>query len=96
MMGNLFDVLRRTIITEKTTALQAQGKYVFDVALWANKIQIKQAIEKVYNVQVAAVNVMKVPGKMKRFGRRLTMTPVWKKAIVTLKPGHKITLVEGV
>ena len=76
--------------------LHAQGKYAFEVAEEANKNQIKQAVEKAFKVKVTAVNVMTVPGKMKRVGRRMVLTPSHKKAIVTLKPGDKIELFEGV
>lgn len=93
---NVLEVLRRPVITEKSTALQALNKYAFEVAPGANKILIKQAVETAFNVKVAAVNVMTVPGKHKRMGRRITLTPAWKKAIVTLRSGHKITFVEGV
>ena len=93
---NLHEVLRRPAITEKNTALQTQGKYVFEVAGEANKRQVKQAIEAAFKVSVTAVNVTTVPGKEKRMGRRLVQTPSWKKAVVTLKPGDKIELFEGV
>jgi large subunit ribosomal protein L23 len=84
------------LITEKNTALQALGKYAFEVAGEANKVQIKQAVEKAFDVQVTAVNVMRISGKMKRVGRRQVLTPSWKKAVVTLKPGDKIEFFEGV
>jgi large subunit ribosomal protein L23 len=93
---DLYQVLRRPVITEKNTALQAQGKYVFEVAGEANKPQIKQAVEKAFNVKVTAVNVMTVPGKGRRVGRQQVLTRSWKKAMVTLKPGDKIELFEGV
>ncbi len=93
---HLYEVLRRPLITEKNTTLQAQGKYAFEVAEEANKHQIKQAVEKAFKVKVIQVNVMTVPGKTKRVGRREALTPSWKKAIVTLKPGGKIELFEGV
>ena len=93
---HLYEVLRRPLITEKNTMLQAQGKYVFEVAEEANKHQIKQAVEKVFKVRVMAVNVMTVPGKTKRVGRRMVLTPSHKKAFVTLKAGDKIELFEGV
>lgn len=93
---NLYDVLRRPLITEKNTALQAQNKYVFEVADGANKPLVKQAVEKAFKVKVTAVNVVIVPGKTRRVGRRLTQTQPWKKAIVTLKPGDKIEFFEGV
>jgi large subunit ribosomal protein L23 len=89
-------VLRRPLLTEKNTELQAQGKYAFEVAREANKHQVKQAVEKVFKVEVVAVNVMTVPGKTRRIGRRQVLTQSWKKAIVTLKPGDSIRLVEGV
>ena len=93
---HLYEVLRRPLITEKNTMLQAQGKYAFEVANEANKQQIKEAVEKAFKVKVTAVNVMTVPGKTKRVGRRMVLTPSHKKAIVTLKPGDKIELFEGV
>jgi large subunit ribosomal protein L23 len=93
---SLYEVLRRPLITEKNTSLQVAGKYAFEVAAGANKTQVKQAVEKAFKVKVMAVNVMTVPGKERRVGRRKIMTPSWKKAIVTLKPGDKIELFEGV
>ena len=93
---HLYEVLRRPLITEKNTILQAQGKYAFEVDADANKIQIKQAVEKAFKVKVTAVNVMTVPGKEKRVGKRMAQTPPWKKAVVTLKPGDKIEIFEGV
>ncbi len=93
---HLYQVLRRPLITEKSTALQAQGKYAFEVAGGANKLQIKQAVEKVFKVKVTAVNVIIVPGERRIVGRRQVVTPSRKKAIVTLKPGDKIELFEGV
>jgi len=76
--------------------LQAQGKYAFEIAREANKQQIKQAVEKAFKVKVLAVNVMTVPGKTRRVGRQQVLTQSWKKAIVTLKPGDRIELFEGV
>ena len=93
---HVYQVLRRPMITEKNSQLQALGKYVFEVADDANKNQIKQALEKSFKVDVTAVNVITVPGKQRRLGRRQVLTPSWKKAIVTLKPGDKIELFEGV
>ncbi len=93
---HLYEVLRRPLITEKNTMLQAQGKYAFEIAREANKQQIRQAVEKAFKVNVLAVNVMTVPGKTRRVGRRQVLTQSWKKAIVTLKPGDKIELFEGV
>jgi len=93
---HLYEVLRRPLITEKNTALQAENKYVFEIAGEANKHQVKQAVEKAFKVKVTAVNVMTVPGKTRRVGRRQVLTHSWKKAIVTLESGDKIGLFEGV
>ncbi len=93
---HLHEVLRRPLITEKNTDLQAQGKYAFEVAAEANKHLIKQAVEKAFDVKVTAVNVLTVPGKRRRVGRRQVLTPSWKKALVTLQPGDKIGFFEGV
>jgi len=93
---HLYEVLRRPLITEKNSILQAQSKYAFEVAKEANKPQIKQAVEKAFKVKVTTVNVMTVPGKTRRVGRQQVLTQSWKKAIVTLKPGEKIEFFEGV
>jgi len=92
---HLYEILRRPLITEKYTALQAYGKYAFEVAGEANKTQVKEAVEKAFKVEVTAVNVMTVAGKSRRLGRRLLPARSWKKAVVTLKPGDKIELFEG-
>jgi len=91
-----YEVLRRPVVTEKNTELQAQGKYAFEVARGANKPQIKQAVETAFKVKVTTVNVITVHGKVRRLGGRRVLTPPWKKAIVTLVPGDKIELFEGV
>ncbi len=93
---HLYEVLRRPLITEKSTALQVEGKYAFEVIREANKPQIKQAVEKAFKVEVTAVNVVVMPGKRRRLGGRQLPAQPWKKAIVTLKPGDKIELFEGV
>lgn len=92
---HLYEVLRRPLITEKSTRLQEQGKYAFEVAKTATKPQIKEAVELAFKVKVAEVNIAKVPGKMRRVGRRQVLTSPWKKAVVTLEPGHKIQFFEG-
>jgi len=93
---HLYEVLRRPLITEKATLLQGQSRYAFEVARKAAKPQIKEAVEAAFKVKVVKVNVMTVPGKMKRIGRRQVLTPYWKKAVVTLEPGGKIEFFEGV
>jgi large subunit ribosomal protein L23 len=76
--------------------LQERGGYAFEVASKATKPQIKAAVEKAFKVKVLRVNVMTMPGKMKRVGRRYVTTPSWRKAVVTLSPGDKIEFFEGV
>ena len=93
---HLYEVLRRPLITEKTAMLQEMHGYAFEVDKTATKPQIKVAVEKAFNVKVVNVNVMTVPGKLKRVGRRQVMTPSWKKAVVTLQPGDKLEFFEGV
>jgi len=91
-----YEILRRPLVTEKNAALQAQGKYAFEIAGEANKEQVKQAVEKAFNVTVTKVNVITVHGKGKRARGRWVISPSWRKAVVTLKPGDKIEIVEGV
>ena len=93
---HLTEVLRRPIVTEKSTLLQGQHKYVFEVASAANKVLIKAAVEDAFNVKVTAVNVTMVRGKVRHIGKGIARTPDWKKAIVTLVPGQTIEIFEGV
>ena len=82
---NVYEVLRRPLVTEKGTYLQEQNKYLFEVAIGANKPQVKQAVEKAFDVTVESVNLMTVVGKRKRYGRAIAKRPDWKKAVITLK-----------
>jgi large subunit ribosomal protein L23 len=91
-----FEVIRRPLITEKSTRLQEINDYAFEVAGKATKKQVKDAVEKAFKVKVVKVNMLNVRGKEKRMGRRLIMTPSKKKAIVTLASGNKIQYFEGV
>ena len=91
-----FEILRRPIITEKSTDMQDEGRYVFEVAPSATKHQIKWAVQQAFDVKVTKVNTMKKPGKVKRYGPRFTQQKSMKKAIVTLSPGDSITIFEGV
>ncbi len=91
-----FEILRRPIITEKSTLLQEEGRYTFEVAPTATKHQIKQAVQNAFNVKVLSVNTMRVRGKSKRFGPRYTVGRRWKKAIVLLAANDTITIFEGV
>ncbi len=93
---HIYEVLRRPLITEKSTALQAMNKYAFEVADGANKPMVKQAVEKAFKVTVTGVNVVTMRGKTRRMGRREITTNPWKKAVVTLKAGDKIEFFEGV
>lgn len=93
---NKFDVLIRPIITEKTTLLMQENKYTFQVPLTANKVEIRKAVESIFNVKVEKVATIRVLGKTKRMGRTMGKRSDYKKAIVTLKAGESITLFEGV
>jgi large subunit ribosomal protein L23 len=94
-----FSTIIRPVVSEKSTVLGEHGKYVFEVAPAANKIQIKQAVEQAFagkKIQVAAVNILRVVGKTRRRGRTVGTTRSWKKAVVTLEPGQRLDLFEGV
>jgi large subunit ribosomal protein L23 len=94
---NQYDVIRRPINTEKTTIQKEEANQVtFEVNRTANRIEIGQSVEKIFNVKVAAVRTMQVKGKVKRRGRTLGKRRNWKKAIVTLMPGERIEFFDGV
>lgn len=90
------DLILRPIVTEKTAHLTAQGQYVFAVNSKANKIQIYNAIRKMYGVIPVSINTQSIKGKKIRFGKTHGQRKDWKKAIVTLKKGNKIEMYEGV
>jgi len=97
MSKNPYEILRRPLITEKsTTEKETSNKLVFEVALRANKIEIKQAVEQMFKVSVLDVTTMTMKGKKKRVGRFITRRPDWKKAMVTIKPGQRVEFFEGV
>lgn len=90
---NLYDVLIRPVVTEKSNVLSEQSKYVFEVAMNANKRQIKEAIETIFDKKVVKVNTMIMPAKRGQRGRRTYMrTSQWKKAIVTLAAGETLEI----
>ena len=90
-------IVRRALVTEKGTKLrEGQNGYLFEVARDANKIQIKHAIESIFNVKVETVRTLRVHGKPKRMGRYEGHRPDWKKAVVTLQKGGSIELFEQV
>ncbi|MBR1419821.1 MAG: 50S ribosomal protein L23 [Selenomonadaceae bacterium] len=84
------DIILRPVITEKTTARMAEGKYTFVVDKRANKIQIAQAVEEIFKVKVAKVNTMNIHGKPKRMGRTSGFRASQKRAIVKLAAGESI------
>jgi large subunit ribosomal protein L23 len=90
-------IIRKVLITEKGTVLrEVHQQYLFEVARAANKIEIKRAVEAVFNVKVDSVQTMQLRGKVKRQGRWVGRRNDWKKAIVTLKPDQKIELFEQI
>ena len=89
-------IIERPLITEKNQLLQdKENKYVFEVARYANKLEIKQAIEVIFDVRVESVRTMRMQGKIKRMGRFEGRRPNWKKAIVKLTDGDVIDLFSG-
>ena len=92
-----YKIIRRPIITEKGTILKDESNQViFEVALEANKSEIKKAVEKLFKVSVLAVRTQNRSGKRKRMGRIMGRRRNWKKAIVTLKEGSRVNFFEGV
>ena len=88
-MKTAYDVVIRPIITESSMDLAAERKYAFKVDPRANKTEVKNAVEEIFDVDVAKVNIMNVNGKTKRLGRSVGKTSDFKKAIVTLTPDSK-------
>lgn len=95
-MDNLRDVLIRPVITEKANNMMQDNKYTFIVPLTANKVEIRQAVEKIFKVKVLGVSTLRVMGKVKRMGKNQGKRPDYKKAIVKVAPGQRIELFEGV
>jgi large subunit ribosomal protein L23 len=95
MAANPRDILLKPIITEKTSAMMQDNKYTFKVALGANKVEIRQAIEAIFKVKVISVNTIRVFGKTKRMGKSEGKRSDYKKAIVKLATGNTIPVFEG-
>ena len=94
---HVYEVIKRPIDTEKTRDQAEIGKYTFEVDRRANKHRVKEAVEEIFDVEVLSVNIINMPAKRGRYGRRIvTRKPAWKKAIVTLAPGEHIDIFEGV
>ena len=92
-----YDILKRPVITEKSTIQkEANNQLTFEVDRRANRVEIKKAIENIFNVNVVGVRTMQVKGKTKQRGRIVGKRRDWKKAIVTLMPGERIDFFEGV
>lgn len=95
-MKNFYDVIKKPLISEKSTVLsETSGTYAFHVNVASNKQEIKQAIEKLFKVKVQDLRTAIVHGKYKRSGRFVSKRPNWKKAYVTLKEGQKIEFFQG-
>ena len=92
-----YDIIKRPLITEKTSIQKESfNQLTFEVERWANRIEIKRAIEQIFNVKVSSVKTLQVKGKIKQRGRIVGKRKDWKKAIVTLMPGERIDFFDGV
>lgn len=94
--GRAYKILIKPLITEKSSFLNQYNQHVFEIDSKANKIEVAKAFESVYKIKPISVNVIKVKGKEIRYGRVTGRTKNWKKAVITLKPGEKIAVHEGV
>ena len=88
-------ILIAPVVSEKSYSLIADNKYCFKVHSQAHRMQVRQAVETLFEVKVERVNISKVPAKPKRRGAHAGIRPGWKKAIVTVKEGEKIDIFEG-
>ena len=96
-MKDSYSILKQPLITEKSNLLKEElNQIVFEVDKKANKIEIKEAVEKLFKVNVIKVHTINMQGKIKRLGRSRGKKPDWKKAIVTLKEGEHVDFFEGV
>ncbi len=92
----MYEVIRRPVVTEKSTLGSEHNQVAFRVPLDANKFEIKMAVEELFNVKVKAVNTLRQNGKQKRFRGRMGKRPDHKKAYVTLQEGHSIDVTTGI
>lgn len=90
------EILIKPLVTEKATFLSAENKYVFEVSVSANKIEVAKAIEDIYGIRPTRVNIARVGGKKVTYGRLTGERKSWKKAIITLPKGESINVYEGV
>ncbi len=93
----IYSVIKKPLVTEKSTVARDEGnKYIFEVDRRATKIEIRNAVEKIFKVKVMTVRTMNFIGKKKRVGKVIGSRSDWKKAVVTLAPGNSIEVFEGV
>jgi large subunit ribosomal protein L23 len=96
-MINYYDMIIRPVVTEKTTEQKERDNQItFEVNPKTNRIEVKRAIENIFNVKVETVRTMNIKGKVKRRGRVIGKRKNWKKAIVTLMPDQRIDFFDGV
>ncbi|MDD5724407.1 MAG: 50S ribosomal protein L23 [Syntrophales bacterium] len=94
---NIYSVIKKPVVTEKSTiAREEENKYLFEVDRGATKIDIRNAVEKIFKVSVVNVHTINISGKKKRVGRVIGRRRNWKKALITLAPGSSIEVHEGV
>lgn len=86
------NLIKKILVTERSVSLSEKGKYVFVVEPKSTKNEVKKAVHELYNVDVAAVNMITLPGKPKRYGSRRVIRSGMKKAVVALKSGQKIDI----
>jgi large subunit ribosomal protein L23 len=90
-----YEIIKRPLVTEKSTAQQAVNQYCFAVDPRATKYDVKNAVSTIFKVKVEKVHTLQMPQKFKRVGRNMGRTSAWKKAIVTLREGDRIEFLEG-
>ncbi len=92
---DIYQIIKRPLVTERTSDLIEEGIYTFEVKREANKVQIQEAVEKIFKVAVVSVNTLRMPRKERGRGKMQSYTTLGKKAVVRLKPGEKIEIFEG-
>lgn len=94
---DIYSVIKKPVVTEKSTVARDEGnKYIFEVDRRATKVDIRNAVEKIFKVKVITVRTMNFLGKKKRVGKTIGSRSDWKKAVVTLASGNTIEVFEGV
>lgn len=95
---HIYEVIKRPIVTEKSNVLaDLYGQYTFQIDRRANKLQVKEAVEQIFDVQVEKVRIVNMKPKRGRYGRqKVVRESAWKKAVVTLAPGQRLEMFEGV